>query len=175
MSVVLSRQEGRGEGGGVTDGPPGGGGRAARMRRRRGYAWEDLLVKRFNGAGGGWQAFRLGSPSVALPDILAVNNRTRTLYIVEAKSGTGTTLRVPGDQVARCLRWTDTFRAYRTRGAVLAFKFLSKKRVGTGRYESRGLREFFKARIPAWIRWSASARTTAARTRSGAASAAISC
>lgn len=118
------------------------------MRRQRGYAWEDLLVKRFNGAGGGWQAFRLGSPSVALPDILAVNNRTRTLYTVEAKSGTGTTLRVPRDQVARCLRWTDTFRAYRTRGVVLAFKFLSKKRVGTGRYESRDLREFFKAWDP---------------------------
>ena len=45
----------------------------ARTRRQRGYNWEDTLVKRFN-ARPNWKAFRLGSPSVALPDILVVNN-----------------------------------------------------------------------------------------------------
>ena len=117
--------------------------RVARIRRQRGYAWEDTLVKRFNKTGD-WRGFRLGSPSVALPDILAINNSSRTLYTIEAKSGTGTTLQVPHEQIDRCLAWVDTFRAYRTRRVILAFKFLSKKRVGVGEYEGRKLREFFK-------------------------------
>ena len=45
----------------------------AQTRRQRGYNWEDTLVKRFNKLQN-WKAFRLGSPSVALPDILCVNN-----------------------------------------------------------------------------------------------------
>ena len=40
----------------------------AKTRRQRGYQWEDTLVKRFNKVDN-WKAFRLGSPSVALPDI----------------------------------------------------------------------------------------------------------
>lgn len=47
--------------------------KSARMRRQRGYHWEDTIVKRFNSVDG-WKAFRLGSPSIALPDVLAVNN-----------------------------------------------------------------------------------------------------
>lgn len=117
--------------------------RASRARRSRGYAWEGALVKRFNGADG-WLGFRLGSPSVALPDILAVNNSSKSLIIVEAKSGTGTTLQVPAEQVGRCARWAETLGAYRDRRVVLAFKFLSKKRVGTATYTGRALREFYK-------------------------------
>ena len=45
----------------------------AQTRRQRGYNWEDTLVKRFNSMDN-WKAFRLGSPSVALPDVLCVNN-----------------------------------------------------------------------------------------------------
>jgi len=121
--------------------------RVARTRRQRGYAWEDTLVKRFNGTES-WQGFRLGSPSVALPDILAVNNKEGIIYTIEAKSGTGTTLQVPHDQIIRCMRWAGTFELYKTRTVVLAFKFLAKKRSGVGRYESRKLREFFKAWDP---------------------------
>jgi len=33
---------------------------------------------------------------------------------------------------------------YKTRKVILAFKFLSKKRVGVGKYEKRELREFYK-------------------------------
>ena len=90
------------------------------------------------------KAFRLGSPSVALPDILTVNNKDSVLYTIEAKSGTGTTLTVPFDQIIRCLNWTNNFQVYKTREVILAFKFLSKKRVGVGKYEKRELREFFK-------------------------------
>lgn len=115
----------------------------ARTRRQRGYNWEDTLVKRFN-AVQGWKAFRLGSPSVALPDILAVSTNVNTIFTIEAKSGTGTTLPVPYDQIIRCLKWINTFELYKTRKMVLAFKFLSKKRIGTGKYERRQLREFYK-------------------------------
>lgn len=115
----------------------------ARTRRQRGYNWEDTLVKRFN-ALEGWKAFRLGSPSVALPDILAVSTNENTIFTIEAKSGTGTTLHVPYDQIMRCLKWIHTFELYKTRKMVIAFKFLSKKRIGVGKYEHRQLREYYK-------------------------------
>lgn len=115
----------------------------ARTRRQRGYNWEDTLVKRFNGSEN-WKAFRLGSPSIALPDVLAVNTIESTLFAIEAKSGTSTSLPVPVDQIERCQKWVNTFDIYRERKVVLAFKFLSKKRIGQGEYESRELREFYK-------------------------------
>ena len=117
--------------------------KASRMRRQRGYQWEDTIVKRFKGAED-WKAFRLGSPSVALPDVLAVNTKKSTVYTIEAKSGTTTSLAVPFDQIERCLEWIKTFDIYKKRQVILAFKFLSKKRVGLGKYESRELREYFK-------------------------------
>ena len=115
----------------------------AKIRRQRGYAWEDKIVKRFNSLDD-WSAFRLGSPSVSLPDVLVVSTKNRTIFAIEAKSGTGTTLQVPFDQITRCLKWTRTFELYKTRKVILAFKFLSKKRIDIGKYEGRQLREFFK-------------------------------
>ncbi len=115
----------------------------ARTRRQRGYHWEDTIVKRFNGLKD-WKAFRLGSPSVALPDVLVVSTKNSTIFTIEAKSGTGTTLQVPFDQIIRCLKWTNNFELYKKRKVILAFKFLSKKRIDIGVYESRELREFFK-------------------------------
>jgi len=114
-----------------------------RTRKQRGYFWEDTLVKRFN-ALEDWKAFRLGSPSVALPDILVVNNKKSTIITIEAKSGTADRLPVPSDQILRCLKWTNNFSLYKNRKVILAFKFLSKKRIGLGQYESRELREFYK-------------------------------
>jgi len=117
--------------------------KAARTRRQRGYQWEDTIVKRFNSVNN-WKAFRLGSPSIALPDVLAVNTDTSTIFTIEAKSGTSTSLPVPADQIERCLSWIKTFDIYEKRNVILAFKFLSKKRLGVGKYENRELREFFK-------------------------------
>ena len=117
--------------------------KSANLRRQRGYHWEDTIVKRFNGSDQ-WRAFRLGSPSIALPDVLAVNTNESTLYAIEAKSGTSTSLPVPFDQIERCLDWTKTFDLYKKRKVLLAFKFLSKKRIDIGKYESRELREYFK-------------------------------
>ena len=76
--------------------------KAARTRRQRGYQWEDTIVKRFN-SNDKWKAFRLGSPSIALPDVLAVNTDNSTIFTIEAKSGTSTSLPVPADQIERCL------------------------------------------------------------------------
>ncbi|AFS80814.1 resolvase, Holliday junction-type [Candidatus Nitrosopumilus koreensis AR1] len=117
--------------------------KAAKTRRQRGYQWEDTLVKRFNSSPK-WKAFRLGSPSIALPDVLAVNTDNSTIFTIEAKSGTSTSLPVPADQIERCLEWIKTFDIYKKRQVLLAFKFLSKKRIGIGKYESRELREFYK-------------------------------
>ena len=117
--------------------------RIAKTRRQRGYNWEDTLVKRFNKLDS-WKAFRLGSPSVALPDILCVNNHDSKIFTIEAKFGTGTTLTVPFDQIIRCMSWTENFTVYKIRKVIFAFKFLSKKRIGKGEYERRELREFYK-------------------------------
>ena len=117
--------------------------KAARTRRQRGYQWEDTIVKRFNNTDN-WKAFRLGSPSIALPDVLAVNTENSAIFTIEAKSGTSTSLPVPADQIERCLSWIKTFDIYKKRNVLLAFKFLSKKRIDIGKYESRELREFFK-------------------------------
>lgn len=117
--------------------------RVARTRRQRGYHWEDTIVKRFNSIDN-WDAFRLGSPSVGLPDILAISSKNSTLFTIEAKSGTTNSLQVPFDQIERCLRWAKTFELYNKRKVILAFKFLSKKRIGKSLYESRELREYFK-------------------------------
>ena len=117
--------------------------KVARIRRQRGYQWENTIVRRFNRTGD-WKAFRLGSPSIALPDVLAVNTGNSTIFTIEAKSGTSTSLAVPFDQIERCLAWTRTFDIYKKRSVLLAFKFLSKKRIGIGKYEHRELREYFK-------------------------------
>ena len=117
--------------------------KAVRTRRQRGYHWEDTIVKRFNSADK-WNAFRLGSPSTALPDVLAVNNDESIIFTIEAKSGTTNALPVPGDQIERCLKWINIFEIYNTQKVILAFKFLSKKRIGLGTYENRELREFYK-------------------------------
>ena len=117
--------------------------KAAKTRRQRGYQWEDTIVKRFN-CTENWKAFRLGSPSISLPDVLAVNTNMSTIFTIEAKSGTGTSLPVPADQIERCLTWIKTFDIYKKKHVILAFKFLSKKRIGLREYENRELREFFK-------------------------------
>ena len=117
--------------------------KAARTRRQRGYQWEDTIVKRFNSTDN-WKAFRLGSPSIALPDVLAVSTENNAIFTIEAKSGTSTSLPVPADQIERCLSWIKTFDIYKKRKVLLAFKFLSKKRIDIGKYESRELREYFK-------------------------------
>ncbi|MGH9876265.1 MAG: resolvase [Nitrososphaerales archaeon] len=121
--------------------------RSARTRRQRGYRWEDVLVKRLNECDG-WKAFRLGSPSIGLPDVIAANTNHDMILAIEAKSGSTDLIPVPSDQVERCLRWLDAFDKYSNRYAVVAFKFMSKKWKNVGIYEKRERREYFKVWNP---------------------------
>ncbi len=117
--------------------------KSARTRRQRGYRWEDVLVKRLNSCDG-WRAFRLGSPSIGLPDVIAANTEHDIMLAIEAKSGTSGTIPVPKDQIERCLKWLTAFGKYSNRHVVLAFKFMSKKWKEVGIYEKREKREYFK-------------------------------
>lgn len=117
--------------------------KSARTRRQRGYRWEDVLVKRLNSCDG-WRAFRLGSPSIGLPDVIAANTNHDMMLAIEAKSGTSDNIPVPRDQIERCLKWLDAFGKYSNRHAVVALKFMSKRWKKVGIYEKRERREYFK-------------------------------
>ncbi|MFQ5920534.1 MAG: resolvase [Nitrososphaerales archaeon] len=116
---------------------------SARTRRQRGYTWEDVIVKRLNSCDG-WRAFRLGSPSIGLPDVLATSTKLDTILAIEAKSGSTNMIHVPADQIERCMNWLDAFGRYSNRHALLACKFISKKWKSQGVYEKRERREYFK-------------------------------
>jgi Holliday junction resolvase len=115
------------------------------LRRSRGYSYEHTLVQRLNN--GEWLARRLGGSSTGLPDIVAVNNKEGILLSIEAKSGTGDSLYVKPDQIQRCLLIRDMFGYYKSKYAILAFKFMRKKRLTRKRevvYEARKLIEYYK-------------------------------
>jgi Holliday junction resolvase len=115
------------------------------IRRSRGYSYEHTLVQRLNTEL--WNARRLGGSSIGLPDVIAVNNIEAILLSIEAKSGTGDALYVPSDQINRCLQIRDMFSFYKSRHAILAFKFMRKKRFkrkGQIVYEQRKLLEYYK-------------------------------
>jgi Holliday junction resolvase len=115
------------------------------IRRSRGYSYEHTLVQRLNRQL--WKARRLGGSSTGLPDIIAVNNIEAILLSIEAKSGTGDALYIPSDQIYRCLQIRDMFSFYKSRHAILAFKFMRKKRFkrkGKIVYEQRKLLEYYK-------------------------------
>lgn len=117
----------------------------ANIRRNRGYSYEHALVQRLNN--GDWIARRLGGSSTGLPDILAVNNTKGIVLSIEAKCGTGDCLYVPAEQLRRCLLIRNMFEYYSEKHAILAFKFMRKKRFQRKDgviYESRKLNEYFK-------------------------------
>ncbi len=90
--------------------------------KKRGYDWEDKLVKYFNLAG--WASIRLGSPSMHLPDVMAVSNKGNAMVAVEAKSSMGDRIVVRRDQVLRLFEFLSVFKAYKHRIPVIAIKFL---------------------------------------------------
>lgn len=134
--------------------------------RSRGYNFEYILVKRFN-ALPNWHARRLGGSSTGFPDIVAVNNSERKLLTIEAKAGTSDNLYVPPDQIERCRKVLEIFGLYENRFAILAFKFMNKRRTRNSEsaYEYREIHEYykvandlFKKRIPT-VRCSYDGRT----------------
>lgn len=93
-----------------------------------------------------WHARRLGGSSTGFPDIVAVNNSKRRLLTIEAKAGTSDNLYVPPDQIERCRKVLDIFGLYESRFAILAFKFMNKRRTKNGEsgYEHRDVHEYYK-------------------------------
>ncbi len=115
----------------------------ARIRKSRGQGFERDLVKRYRDAG--WWSYRTGGNSAYLPDVMATNDATGELDIVEAKAGAKDHLYVDWDQIRRDIFLINGFKRYPQRRLILAFKFLSKKRAGKGGdYERRELREYYK-------------------------------
>lgn len=114
--------------------------------RWRGYSFEYSLVKRFNTVIP-WYARRFGGSSTGFPDIVAVNNDERILLTLEAKTGTSDSLYVPPDQIQRCAKILDVFGVYEKRYAILAFKFMNKRRLRSKSaqgYEHRQIHEYYK-------------------------------
>lgn len=109
------------------------------LRKARGYMWEDTIVRRFRASG--WDAVRLGSPSIHLPDVIAVKGDS--IVAVEAKSVSVNTVSVLKEKVENTIKFVNMFRAYRQRLAVLAVKFMAKKHIAKGKYRPRKLREFY--------------------------------
>jgi Holliday junction resolvase len=113
----------------------------SRIRKSRGQGFERDLVKRYRDAG--WWSYRTGGNSAYLPDVMATNDETGELDVVEGKAGAKDHLYVDWDQIRRDIFLINGFKRYPNRRIVLAFKFLSKKRKGEG-YEKRKLREYYK-------------------------------
>jgi len=115
----------------------------SRIRKSRGQGFERDLVKRYRDAG--WWSYRTGGNSAYLPDVMATNDETGELDVVEAKAGAKDHLYVDWDQIRRDIFLINGFKRYPQRRLILAFKFLSKKRSGGGgEYERRELREYYK-------------------------------
>lgn len=107
------------------------------IQQSRGYSFESHIVKRFN-AIPNWKALRLGSPSVALPDVLAVNDEEKSMVIIEAKSRQSSSADIPPDQLQRCLGFAKLFGLY-YHSIVVAFKFINKET----KFDSRTKREYY--------------------------------
>ena len=105
------------------------------IRRQRGYAFENGIVKKFQSLAH-WEAIRLGSPSIRLPDVIAINNMWNKLVAIEAKSTVQKYAYVPQDQIERCLDWVNLFGSYKSKYVVIAVKF--------GRTPERKLRYYYK-------------------------------
>uniref|UniRef100_A0A7C3F4H3 Resolvase n=1 Tax=Candidatus Methanomethylicus mesodigestus TaxID=1867258 RepID=A0A7C3F4H3_9CREN len=115
----------------------------ARIRKSRGQNFERDLVKRYREAG--WWSYRTGGNSAYLPDVMATNDQTGELDIVEAKAGAKDHLYVDWDQIRRDIFLLNGFKRYPSRRLILAFKFLSKKRSGNSKeYVRRELKEYYK-------------------------------
>ena len=114
-----------------------------RTRRQRGYAFENDIVKLYNGLSG-WSAKRLGSPSIKLPDVMCINNLYKTIIAIEAKSTVQNYAYVPQDQIERCRDWVNMFSLYDTKQVILAFKFGRTAKVEKNILQTRKLRYYYK-------------------------------
>ena len=114
--------------------------------RWRGYNFEHTLVKRLNSLDN-WDARRFGGSSAGFPDVVAVNNNKKILLTLEAKTATSDSIYVPPEQIERCAEILDVFGVYEKKYAILAFKFMSKRRFKSkdnSGYQHRQIHEYYK-------------------------------
>ena len=120
-----------------------------RKRRERGWKWEHVITERIRECYS-WWAERIGSSSNDLPDVIAWSNRYSRFLAIECKAGTTDYLKIPREQVERCLRFANRFKKVKDGGGyydtrvVFCFKFLRKRRKSSDTYEKRELREYYK-------------------------------
>lgn len=97
-----------------------------RISRSRGYSFEHRLDKWVNSLHN-WYCRRLGGSSANMPDLLCVNNVTKTIRVSECKSLMTTNekalLYIPQDQIRRCIEFSEIFKIYTTREVIFSFKF----------------------------------------------------
>ena len=85
------------------------------------------------------------SDSTTTVHYVTVSKANTTLILAtECKSTSTDHCYVTEAQIQRCLDWVNEWELYTDKVVMLAFKFSEKKRVGTGKYESRKKKEFLK-------------------------------
>lgn len=88
----------------------------------RGYNFENKLSERYN-ATEGWRAWRLGTSSAGLPDVLAVSDTH--VHVHELKSTHKTSVQIPVHQLVMCLDLASAFKRYGGR-VILSARFVRK-------------------------------------------------
>ena len=89
--------------------------------KSRGYAFENVLARWYNGQDG-WIAWRLGGSQVALPDVLAINNEKKRIHVHELKTTIHDRVEFPAPQIERCEYIRRSFALY-TGYTILSGRF----------------------------------------------------
>ena len=90
------------------------------IRRVRGYAWEDKVVKIYNGEG--CHVVRLCGTTTTMPDVTVSKAKSKIIMSIVCKSTTTDHCHVPGAQIQRCLDWVNSWELYTYKVVNLAFK-----------------------------------------------------
>jgi Holliday junction resolvase len=77
----------------------------------------------------GWHSRRCGGTIINFPDIVATNNKDNIILAIEAKATSFDFYYVPVEQILRCFRTLEMFAVYENKIAILAFKFMTKRRM----------------------------------------------
>ena len=101
------------------------------LRRQRGYFWEKKIVEKFTKLG--FVSVRLGGTTTSMPDVSAHKDQSKLIISIECKSGVARSLKVPRDQLERCMEWCKQWGLYENRIVLLAFKFAHKDDKGNSR------------------------------------------
>jgi Holliday junction resolvase len=101
------------------------------IRQINNYKYERVLLRRLTNRN--WTADRLSISNREMTCIIAVNNIEAISLAIAPKLESSDDIRVLPSQIFQCLRIRQMFRYYKTKHAILAFRFLVKN----GKYTSR--------------------------------------